>query len=57
MDKNRIKGTVKKLEGDVQEGVGKATGDKTLEIKGKAKKVEGSIQKSVGEAKDAAAKK
>lgn len=53
MDKDRIKGTVKKAEGAIKEELGKASGDKSLEVEGKVKKAEGSIQKTYGKAKDA----
>jgi len=52
MDKDRIKGSVKQAEGSVKEGVGKLTGNKSLELKGKIKKAEGGIQKEFGKAKD-----
>lgn len=53
MDKDRIKGTVKKAEGAAKEALGKASGDKSLEAEGKVEKAGGSIQKTFGKAKDA----
>lgn len=53
MNKDRIKGTAKKAEGTIKEGLGKLSGDASLEAKGKIKKGEGSIQKTFGKAKDA----
>jgi uncharacterized protein YjbJ (UPF0337 family) len=53
MDKDRIKGTVKKAKGTIKEGVGKASGDTALEFEGKVDKAEGSVQKAFGTAKDA----
>ncbi|SMH46833.1 CsbD family protein [Maritimibacter sp. HL-12] len=52
MDKDRIKGTVKKAEGAIKEALGKASGDESLEVEGKIEKAEGSIQKAFGKAKD-----
>lgn len=52
MDRNRIKGTVKQVEGSVKEGLGKLTGDKALEVEGKIERVEGSLQKAYGQATD-----
>jgi uncharacterized protein YjbJ (UPF0337 family) len=52
MHKDEIKGSGKKLRGEVKDKVGKATGDENLRAAGKADKAEGSIQKSVGKVKD-----
>ncbi|MCC6006356.1 MAG: CsbD family protein [Rhodobacteraceae bacterium] len=41
MNKNRVKGTAKQAEGAVKEGLGKLTGDKSLEVEGKVQKVYG----------------
>jgi len=56
MDDDRIKGTGKKAEGSIKEGVGKATGDRSQQAEGMAKKAEGSVQKEFGKAKDATKK-
>lgn len=53
MDKDRIKGTVKKAEGAIKEELGKASGDTSLEVEGKIEKAEGALQKAYGKAKDA----
>lgn len=53
MDKDRIKGTVKQVEGSVKEALGQASGDTSLEIEGKVDKAEGTLQKAFGKAKDA----
>ncbi len=53
MDKDRIKGTAKQVEGAVKEQVGKLTGNTSLQAEGKIEKVEGTLQKSFGKAKDA----
>jgi uncharacterized protein YjbJ (UPF0337 family) len=52
MDKDRIKGTVKKAEGAVKEQIGKLTGNESLETEGKVEQVEGAIQNAFGKAKD-----
>nr|WP_284339986.1 CsbD family protein [Devosia nitrariae] len=52
--KDEVKGSGKKLRGEVKDKVGKATGDDKMRADGKADKAEGSIQKGVGKAKDAA---
>lgn len=53
MDKDRIIGALKKVEGSVKEEAGKLVGDAKLEADGAAKKVEGQVQNAVGGAKDA----
>jgi uncharacterized protein YjbJ (UPF0337 family) len=44
MNKDRIAGSAKEIEGSIKETIGKATGDAKLEADGKADKVEGKIQ-------------
>jgi uncharacterized protein YjbJ (UPF0337 family) len=53
MDRERIKGGVKKGAGTIKEKAGKALGDRNLEGRGKAEKAEGHIRSGVGKAKDA----
>jgi uncharacterized protein YjbJ (UPF0337 family) len=53
MDDDRVEGSMKKMKGDVKEGVGKLTGDSKLEAEGKGDKVGGKIQNAVGGIKDA----
>lgn len=53
MNKDRIVGSAKQVEGSIKEAVGKAVGDAKLQIDGKAKKVEGKAQNLVGTIKDA----
>jgi uncharacterized protein YjbJ (UPF0337 family) len=53
MDDDRVEGSMKKMKGDVKEGVGKLTGDSKLEAEGKGDKVAGKIQNAVGGIKDA----
>ena len=52
MDKDRIKGSAKKIKGSIKETVGKAIGDAKLEREGKADKVAGKIQNALGGIKD-----
>ena len=53
MDRERIKGGVKKGTGAIKEKTGKALGDRHLEGKGKVERAEGHIRGGVGKAKDA----
>lgn len=53
MDKDRIKGSVKQVEGTSKESLGKLSNDPELEAEGKIKKAEGAIQKAFGKVKDA----
>ncbi len=53
MDRERVKGGVKKGTGAIKEKVGKALGDRHLEGEGKADKAEGHIRSGIGKAKDA----
>jgi uncharacterized protein YjbJ (UPF0337 family) len=52
VDKDRIAGSAKVIEGAVKEAIGKATGDAKLETEGKADKVEGKVQNAVGGVRD-----
>jgi uncharacterized protein YjbJ (UPF0337 family) len=52
MDKDRIAGSAKQVEGTVKEAIGKALGDAKLVVDGKAEKSEGKIQNAVGGVKD-----
>jgi uncharacterized protein YjbJ (UPF0337 family) len=56
MDKNRIKGISKQVEGKIQEAEGKVTGSTVDKVKGAAKVFEGKVQESYGEGKDEARK-
>ena len=53
MDRERVKGGVKKGTGAIKEKVGKALGDRHLEGEGKADKAEGHVRSGIGKAKDA----
>lgn len=47
-------GSTNKVKGQVEEGLGKLTGDRRQETKGKVKQVEGSTQQTVADIQDAA---
>ena len=53
MNKEHIKGAADKASGAVKEGIGKATGDASLEAKGKLDKAKGEGREALGDAKDA----
>jgi uncharacterized protein YjbJ (UPF0337 family) len=52
MDRDRIKGKVKEVEGKLQDARGDLTGNVSDDIKGKAKQVEGKVQQAWGKMKD-----
>jgi len=52
MDKEHVKGAADKASGAVKEGIGKATGDKSMEVKGKLDKAKGEAREALGDAKD-----
>lgn len=52
MDKHRVIGSAKVVEGKIRAAVGKAVGDPKLVAKGRAEKVEGKVQNAVGGIKD-----
>ena len=52
MDKNRTRGTAKQIKGSMRAGVGKVTGNKTLELKGRVEKIAGRAQAGYGALKD-----
>jgi uncharacterized protein YjbJ (UPF0337 family) len=45
------KGKRKQVEGQLREGVGNLTGNKTEQIKGKIQQIEGKVQEEIGKAK------
>jgi uncharacterized protein YjbJ (UPF0337 family) len=49
----RAKGATNKAVGQVEEGLGKLTGDKREEAKGKLKQVQGSAQQGLADVQDA----
>jgi uncharacterized protein YjbJ (UPF0337 family) len=54
MDRQRMKGGLKKATGMVKEKVGRAVGDRRLEAEGKAERAEGRVRSAVGKARDSA---
>lgn len=53
MDKDRIAGSAKQINGKIKSGVGRIIGDKKLQTEGAAEQVEGKVQNAVCSAKDA----
>ena len=49
----RAKGATNKAKGQVEEGLGKLTGDRRQEAKGKVKQVEGRAQQSLADIQNA----
>lgn len=54
MNEDRFVGTAKNLGGQVEEGLGRATGDIKSQVQGKARQVEGALQDLYGQAKETA---
>jgi len=52
MNKDQIKGEIKKASGSIKQTAGKLIGDKTLEHKGRLKIIEGKFQRSYGNVKE-----
>lgn len=52
MNRDQIKGVGKHIKGEVQQQVGKLTGDTSTRVRGQAKEAEGRLQKNVGDAKE-----
>jgi uncharacterized protein YjbJ (UPF0337 family) len=46
------KGAISNVEGTIEEGIGKLTGDKGTELHGKARQVQGSAQQGLGDVQD-----
>jgi uncharacterized protein YjbJ (UPF0337 family) len=55
MNEDRLSGTAKSVGGQVEEGVGRATGDVKTQLQGKARQVEGTLQDVYGQARETAA--
>lgn len=53
MDKDRIIGSAKVVEGKAKVAVGKLLGDAKLQSEGQADKLEGAVQNAIGGVKDA----
>jgi uncharacterized protein YjbJ (UPF0337 family) len=52
MNKDQVKGRTRTVTGKIKESVGKATGDKDLEVKGTAEKAGGKVRATYGDVKD-----
>ena len=48
MDRQRMKGGLKKATGTVKEKIGRAMGDRRLEAEGKAERAEGRVRSAFG---------
>jgi uncharacterized protein YjbJ (UPF0337 family) len=53
MNKDQVKGVAKQVGGEVQQEVGKLTGDTSTRVRGLANEIEGKLQKGLGDAKEA----
>jgi uncharacterized protein YjbJ (UPF0337 family) len=53
MKKDQVKGKLKEVAGEVQQQVGKVTGNKDQEARGQAREMEGKVQKKMGDTKEA----
>jgi uncharacterized protein YjbJ (UPF0337 family) len=49
----RAKGATNKARGQIEEGLGKLTGDRHEEAKGKVRQIQGSAQQGLGDIQDA----
>lgn len=54
MNKDQVKGRLKEAAGEVQEHVGRVTGNASQEAKGHARETAGKVEKNYGDAKDKA---
>lgn len=54
MNEDRFVGNAKNLGGQVEEGLGRATGEIKSQVQGKARQVEGALQDLYGQAKETA---
>ena len=53
MNDQQTKGTLNKAKGQVEEGLGKLTGNKRQQAKGKARQAQSSLQHGLGDVQDA----
>jgi uncharacterized protein YjbJ (UPF0337 family) len=54
MNEDRLAGTARNLGGQMESGLGRATGDVKSQVQGAAKQAEGTLQDLYGQAKEAA---
>src|SRR3954465_11914171 len=52
MNKDHVKGATNEVTGNIKKEVGRATGDRSMEVKGHARELKGKLQQGVGDAKD-----
>ena len=52
MDKDRIKGKIDEIKGDIKERIGGATKDRSTQAEGWAENKKGKVQGKIGELKD-----
>ena len=57
MNDDQTKGRFDKLKGDMKEGLGKLSGNETMEAEGKADQAKGSVQGKYGDTKEKLADK
>ncbi len=53
MDKNTVKGAIKKTEGRIEKAAGDVTGNDEMKAKGQIKEGMGKVQEAAGRTKDA----
>jgi uncharacterized protein YjbJ (UPF0337 family) len=56
MNNDKVKGKTKELEGRVIRSVGKATGNRRVQMKGALRQAEGKLQSTVGRVKETASR-
>ena len=56
INKDQIKGRTQEAKGKVKEVVGRALGNKSMEVKGNVQKNMGAVRASVGDAKESVSK-
>ncbi len=52
MDKDRIKGKIDEIKGDIKERIGGATKDRSMQGEGMLDKAKGKVESGLGKAKD-----
>ena len=55
MTDDRLSGSAKNIGGQVEEGLGRLTGDERMHLEGRARQAEGTLQDVYGQAKETAA--
>lgn len=52
LNTNQVHGSIKDVEGKLQQAAGKMTGSKEQQVKGLSKQVAGKVEKAVGDSKE-----